>query len=62
MKIVFRKAMNRRFNSESGQGMVEYSLIMALIVLAVFVVMASGMSVKVHDMYQNIRATISAVP
>lgn len=59
--MVIQKAEGHQLNSENGQGMVEYGLIIAVIVIAVFIVMAAGFAPKVFGIFESIRTQVSNV-
>lgn len=46
--------------SERGQGLVEYGLILGVIVIVVFIVIYTGMSATVREIYQSNAAKVSA--
>lgn len=58
---VVPKVNMRQSGSESGQGMVEYALIIAILVIAIFIVMSGGFAAKVFDIFQFILTQVSSV-
>jgi len=56
-----KKFMNWLKNEESGQGMVEYGLILALIAVVVIFAL-SGLGTKVKDIFQNVNDEMVVTP
>lgn len=58
---VIRKANKRQSGSESGQAMVEYALIIAILVIAIFIVVSGGFAARLFDMFQFILNQVRSV-
>ncbi|SHI18987.1 hypothetical protein SAMN02745823_03194 [Sporobacter termitidis DSM 10068] len=58
---MIQKAGRCRISGESGQGLVEYALIIAVLVVAILVTFSLGFAAKVLDIYQYILAKASVI-
>jgi Flp pilus assembly pilin Flp len=58
---MIRKAGKLCIGSERGQGLVEYGLILGVIVIAVLIVISTGISVTIRDLYQSNAAQVNDV-
>lgn len=56
-----KKLLNWLKNEESGQGMVEYGLILALIAIVVIVAL-TGLGNKVRDIFKNVNEKMVVSP
>lgn len=58
MGVKMRNLMNWLKNEESGQGMVEYGLILALIAIVVIVALRA-LGTKVNAVFENVNSKLS---